>query len=193
MYYTANQLIEKIPSLTTAEAERYAKIVSKVIDGYIGYNLLDATRKITFSMENPAKRISCPFGAIKSIIQSKVDGTTVAPKVFHDNIVEYEECISGGDLYLEVTAGHGATVGDIDGLESIFIGMVDQLVQIQKAKGEDGNLSSITIGELQKSYNTKISNEQSVQPLEEVLLQPYEEILAQYKYLFIFDNHWYLS
>jgi hypothetical protein len=71
--------------------------------------------------------------------------------------------------------------------------MLDMLIQVEKAKGEDGNLSNITIGELSKSYNTKITNEQATTSLADTLVQPYENVLEGYKYLFYFENKRFLG
>lgn len=192
MYFTKENIIAVYPNLTEAEAERYGKLATALIDKEVGYNLLNTNRGIRFMMKNPTKRIELPFGKINSIIDVKLDGVNCAVDFTSDNILYLEEPAENGQLVINVNAGQGANGSSIDGLSDVFYGVIEGLINVQKARGENGNLSSITIGELSKSYNTKITNEQAVAPLGETVLQPYQELLEKYKYLFVFDNERFL-
>lgn len=172
MYYTKEEIKVKYTDLTDDQATAYGNIATKLIDKYLGYNLLNANRTITFKIKNEAKAITLPFGDINSITSIELDGESQAVDYASGNKIVLDECVTDGKLVIQVNAGHGGTANDVDGLAEVFYGMIGQLIQVDRAKGDDGNLASITIGELSKSYATKITNEQAILPLEETVLQP---------------------
>lgn len=120
MYYTSENIVAMIPTLTEAEATKYGMIVSKVIDNYVGYRLTDGIRKIQFDIQEPVKKVSLPFGKVKNIISTTLDSDVIGVKTHYDNYVEFGECLTSGDLYIECTAGHGVDSDDIDGLSEVF-------------------------------------------------------------------------
>lgn len=69
--------------------------------------------------------------------------------------------------------------------------MIQYLVELQKSISNTGNVSTITIGELSKSYtnaNSKALLDKTSQPLQETLTTMYADLLDPYKYIFAFDN-----
>lgn len=115
MYYTAQQISDAgYATLSEAKRSNYSTIISKLIDSYVGYNLLNADREITFIVTNPIEEIYLPFGKINTIVTMTLDGTPITADYFSDNLIGFSNEVTSGKLYIKVNAGHGANVGAVE-------------------------------------------------------------------------------
>ena len=115
MYYTAQQISDAgYATLSEAKRSNYSTIISKLIDSYVGYNLLNADREITFIVTEAIDEVRLPFGKINSIVTMTLDGTPITADYFSDNLIGFSSEVTSGKLYIKVNAGHGANAGAIE-------------------------------------------------------------------------------
>jgi hypothetical protein len=115
MYYTAQQLADAgYTALSETKRANYSTIISKLIDSYAGYNLLNADREITFIVTEPINEVYLPFGKINSIVTMTLDGSPLTADYYSDNLIGFSREVTSGKLYIKVNAGRGANVGAIE-------------------------------------------------------------------------------